>query len=284
MNASARVAVLLAAALSGACGARLMNLPSGPGSPATDGGPAVAEATQACGTVASLAAEVAVTGRVGGQRLRARLHAGVASPSSARLEAVAPFGQPLFIFVAYGGAATLLLTRENRVLRDESPAAVLEAIAGVPLDPAGLRAVLTGCAAGTRPDAARQVGDGWRLVPAGDGEVYLRRESGTGRWRLVATIHREPGREEWRAEYHDFADGLPRTIRLVSSDAARFSLRLAVSDVDLNLPLGPEAFELRIPASAEPITLDELRRSGPLAELPATATARAERDGLADAR
>jgi hypothetical protein len=38
--------------------------------------------------------------------------------------------------------------------------------------------------------------------------------------------------------------------------------------VDVDVPLGPEAFEVKVPASADPITLDELRRAGPLGDRP----------------
>jgi hypothetical protein len=34
--------------------------------------------------------------------------------------------------------------------------------------------------------------------------------------------------------------------------------------VETNVPFGPDVFRLRIPPSADPITLDELRKSGPL--------------------
>ena len=59
---------------------------------------------------------------------------GVAAPASARLEAVAPFGPPLFIFAATDDDATLLLPRDERVLEHGRPAEVLDAVAGVPLE------------------------------------------------------------------------------------------------------------------------------------------------------
>src|SRR5207247_11119018 len=138
-------ALVLAALISASCSARLLKLPSGAGTPAPDAAGALAEATAACRTVSTITAEMAVSGSVGGRRLRARLLAGLASPASARLEAVAPFGPPLFFFVARGGDATLYLPRDDRVLEHGRPAAVLEAIAGVPLDAADLRVTLIGC-------------------------------------------------------------------------------------------------------------------------------------------
>ena len=44
--------------------------------------------------------------------------------------------------------------------------------------------------------------------------------------------------------------------------AARFDLRSALSQVEMNAPLGPDVFEVKVPPSAQPITLDELQRSG----------------------
>lgn len=283
MTAPGRAGVLATALLATGCGARLMNLPPGPGMPAADGVEAVAEATAACAKISTVVSEVAASGRVAGQRLRARLLVGLASPRSARLEAIAPFGQPLFIFVSRDGTATLLLTRENRVLRHDAPGDVLEAIAGVPLDPAALRHVVTGCAADARPAQAREIGSQWRVVPAGGHEVYLHRDGGNEPWRLVAAVHRDPSAGPWRAEYRDFERGFPRTIRLVSERGERFDLRLRVSDLDLDVPLGPEAFEVNVPASADPITIDELRRSGPLAE-PAAASAAPPPAAPGDAR
>jgi outer membrane lipoprotein-sorting protein len=263
------VVCVLTALVTTACGASLMKLPSGPGAPAPDVQAAVAEATGKCRAIQSMAADAAVSGSAGGRRLRARLSLGLQAPGSARLEAIGPFARPLFILVARGDEATLLLNDDNRVLERGRPDAVLEALTGVPLGAAGLRETLTGCpspaaAAGT----GRQLGDDWRSVADASGVVYLHREGPRAPWRVVAAIQRPAEGPEWRAEYRDFADGLPATIRLISSEAGRFDLRLAMSEVEVDVPLGPEAFEVKIPASADPITLDELRRSGPLGDRP----------------
>jgi hypothetical protein len=257
--------LLAAAALSISCGARLIELPAGPGSAATDGREAVADATRDCRSITTATAEVGVSGSVGGQRLRARLLVGFEPPSSLRLEAVAPFGQPIFIFVARGGQATLLLTREQRVLRNDRPADVLEALTGVPLDAADLRTLLVGCAASPQVEQARELGGDWRVVPEGQRQVYLRRDSQSGRWQIVAVVYRQPDRPEWRVEYRDFNDGVPRALRLVSSDRDRFNLGLSVSAFDTGTTLEPEAFEVVVPVAASPMTLEELREAGPLA-------------------
>ena len=241
-----------------------MKLPPGPGAPAADAAQVIADATTACRAVSTFSAEIGVSGSVGGQRLRGRLLVGLASPASARIEAVAPVGAPVFIFVASGQDATILLPRDNRVLEHGPAASVLEAVAGVPLEPAGLKAALTGCA--QVPDSApgRSLGDDWRVVTDGSSELYLHRDRKIGRWQVAAAVHR--GGEgsasgDWRAEYRDLQDGLPRSVHFAGGQ--RFDLSLTLSQVSVNVPLGPEVFRVEIPRSADPITLDELRHARP---------------------
>lgn len=256
----------LAALLAPACGAPLMKLPSGPGAPAPDAADALVQATRACRAVSSITAEVGVIGSIGGTRMRARLIVGLAAPASARLEAFA-FSQPMFIFAARPGDATIFLPREGRALEHGPPGEVLETVTGAPLDASELRLALTGCAPpGAETGGGRQLGDDWRVVAEPTGDLFLHRDSRGAPWRLVAEVHREAGRPEWRAEYRDFQNGLPTAVRLVSRDARPFDLRLALSQVEVNAPLQAAAFEVRIPPGTRSITLDELRDSGPFSD------------------
>jgi hypothetical protein len=239
----------------------MVRLPEGPGSPAPDGAQALAEATTICANLASMTAEIGAGGTAGGRRVRARILAGLAQPASARLEAFA-FGQPIFVFTAHDGLATLLLTREARVLERGEPAAVLEALTGIPLDARDLRLTLAGCPLAPEPTASRAFGDVWRVFPDGDGSLYLRRDS--GQWRVVARVGRTGEGSEWRAEYSDFREGLPRRVRLRREAPDAADLRLQLFGIELNETLPPSAFEVRIPPGVEPITLEELRRHGPL--------------------
>jgi hypothetical protein len=261
-RASTAVAVAIATA---SCAAPLLKLPPTTGAAATDGADALAQALTTCRGIHTLTAEVGVSGRVNGQRIRARLQVGLAEPASAYIEAPAPFGAPIFVFAAENDSATLLLPRDRRVLEHGRPSEVLEAIAGVPLAPAGLRATLTGCLADsdvrsrvTQPDIR------WRVFP-GDDELYVYRDRDADPWRLVGVIHRSPA-PAWRAEYRDFVSSLPRSIHLTSTPSARFDLQLTLSDVELNVPIGPETFRVQIPAGTTPLTIDELRNAGPLAD------------------
>jgi hypothetical protein len=260
---AARAAVVpaLVSLLAAACSPSLLKLPSGPRMAAADGASAIDQATAACRAVSTITLEMSVRGSVGGHRMRGRLSAGLAKPASARLEAVASFGQPAFLFVATDTTATLFVPRDQRVARGR-PEALLEAVAGVPLDASALRAVVTGCASMANTSGVLAIGDDWRVTGDGSDEIYLRRDRRTGVWQLVTTVR--PGEDGWRADYSTFDRGLPRTIRLVGTRAGRFDLQLELSQVELNTPLGADAFQLQVPASAEVISIDELRRSGPL--------------------
>ena len=265
MTRAAAALVLALSVVCASCGAPLLKLPSGPGAPAPDGRQAIDDATAACRAVSTITLEMSVSGSIAGNRVRGRLLAGLARGASAsvRLEAVAPFGQPVFILTAIGSDASLLLPRDNRVLEHGRPDAVLEAVTGIPLDAPALLAVVTGCTT-TVPDAgaARALGEAWRVVPAGADELYVNREN-AGAWRLVTTLHRAAD-AGWRAEYRNFQDGLPRSIRLISARSGAFDLQLGLSQVELNRPLGADVFRIQVPPSASPITLDDVKASGPL--------------------
>jgi hypothetical protein len=258
--------ILALAAVS--CGAPLMKLPQGPGAPAADAADALAQATAECRAVRTLTAEVAASGRAAGSRLRGRLLTGVAAPASARIEAVAPFGPPVFIFVATGDEATLLLPRDDQVLEHGNPRDVLDAVAGVPLDAADLYVTLTGCAPGASPPRGNERGPDWRVFDSGaDGaELYLHRDGTSQPWRLVAVIRRPASGPAWQAEYRDHQAGVPRTIRLAglgTPGGRRFDLTLRLSQVETNVPLEPSVFRVDVPPSASPITVDELRNARP---------------------
>jgi hypothetical protein len=246
--------------LTASCGAPLMKLPAGPGAPAADAVDALAQATTACRGIRTLTAEVAASGKAAGQKFRARLSVGVSAPASARLEAVAPFGPPGFILVATGDDATLLLPRDDRILQHGRPADVLDAVAGVPLSAADLHAVLTGCATDPSQPQGRDLGTDWRVVSDAAGDsLYLHRSGGTQPWQLVAIVRRA-----WRVDYRDHLNGVPRTMRITSvprEGAAAFDLTLELSQVESNVPLGPDVFRVEIPRTAHPITLEELRHA-----------------------
>jgi outer membrane biogenesis lipoprotein LolB len=202
-----------------------------------------------------------MSGRAGRQRLRGRVVAGFARPASMRLEAVAPFGAPAFILVARGENATLLLPRdEPRVLRGPKPEDILGALTGVALGPADLQAILTGCVVpAPQAMAARRHANGWASIDlAGGARLYL--EPARGGWTLRAAT-----RAGWQIEYPAWSANFPQSVRLQSSQPdVNVDLTAALSQIETNKDLEDAAFTVNVPPGADPITLDELRDSGPL--------------------
>ncbi len=242
------------------CAPRLLSLPTDPGNPLPDFVQIHRQATSACADVRTLTAELSLSGRAGGRTIRGRAIAGFERPGSLRLEGVAPFGPPVFILVAGGDGATLLLPRDNRVLRNARAEDVLGALTGVSLAPADLQAILTGCVV-SMPGAVggRLHQRGWASIDLpGDATLYLERV-GAG-WRPRAA--RRPG---WQVEYPAWQGRFPRNVRLRSVDpAVDVDLTAVVSQLEVNITIDPAAFMVIVPADALPLTLAELRNAGPL--------------------
>jgi hypothetical protein len=186
------------------------------------------------------------------------------APGALRLEGVAPFGGPAFILVAEEGRGTLLLPRDHRVLASAPPADILQALVGVSLSPDDLLAVLTGCVkAGAAPAGARAYGTGWLAVDfAGGGAAYLNLKNAD--WQLVAGLLN--GLE---IQYDSWLGGLPQSVRIRSADSnhtPNVDLDVRLQSFEIGPSLGRDAFSVVIPPGTSPITLDDLRRSGPLGQ------------------
>lgn len=241
-----------------ACGPARVRLPSGPGTPASDYVSAYTGARTACEAVKSLQAQLGLSGRAAGQRIRGRVHAGLI-PEALRLEGVAPFGSPVFILVAEGSRGTLLLLRDRRVLQNAPPEEILNALVGIRLAPDDLRALLSGCVkSAADPTDGRAYGPDWLAVDlATGGTIYLRRE--TGVWRIVAG--RYGGLE---IDYPAFQGGRPSQVALRGTD---LDLRLSLDQVEVNGELPRDQLvAVKIPDGLSPLTLEELRRAGSLGE------------------
>ncbi|HEY2906424.1 MAG TPA: hypothetical protein VGJ29_11045 [Vicinamibacterales bacterium] len=263
-----RAVCLLAALLACSCARHGLKLPTGAGEPAPDGREALAQATASCAAIRTFSAEVRLSGKIQGQRLRAHLLVGAAAPASARVEAVAPIGAPIFIFAARAGDATLVMPRDNRVLEHARPEEVLGAIAGVPLNAEELRLTLTGCWPSDPPvGGARRFGDTWRVVDVAEKDIVtLHRPRTVDPWRIVAAEHHDTQGGRWQATYDDFQSDLPHAIRISSAGAgsgSAYDLQLALSQVETNVPLDDDVFRVKIPGDAAPISLDELRHARP---------------------
>lgn len=248
-----------------ACAPKSLALPTGPGIPLADPAPLTA-ALRHCDADAALTAEIGLSGNAAGQRLRGTLHAGFAPPDALRLEGVPPFGAPIFLLAGQGGTATLLLPRENRVLRGAPASAILEGLAGLDVTPGDLRAWVAGCPAATpRPRDAARYGDAWITAALEGGRrIWVRRAGAGSQWRLAAV-----SAGDLQIEFADHAGAQPGRLRITRAEsgaAAALDIRLSVRQVERGVDLAPAAFTLDVPADAIAITLDDLRASGPLRE------------------
>lgn len=263
---TARVASLVAAAALTSCGARGFVVPTGPGTVE----PTLAQAYQAsiasCGELRSLTADIKLSGRVDGRRVRGTLQVGLTRDGGVRIEAIAPFGAPIFTIAGSADSGTLWLPRSREVVR-AAPAEILEALTGVSLPPSGLFEIVTGCPAAddavvkaerfTKPDLAR-------VALRSGAEVW---------WRPGVAPLRPLGARRAGAlvEYRTFAGDRPQALRLAATPgapgtpaASRADLSLSLEQVEANVALGDEAFTLAVPDGAKGLTLSELRQAGVL--------------------
>jgi hypothetical protein len=100
--------------------------------------------------------------------------------------------------------------------------------------------------------------------------AFLRRDGAV--WRVQAG-HREAagGASSWSVNYERFVPAFPDLVRLSTSPPAGTAspgtvLSLEVSQREINAPIDPRAFDPVAAPDAEPMTLDQLRQTGPLAD------------------
>src|SRR6476620_588083 len=100
------------------CAGKRITLPTDPGTPLSDYAAIFNDVSSSCRNVQTLTAELSLSGRAAGEKMRGTLQAGFKTPASMRLELrVGPFGTPVFVLAADGQKATLLLQRDNQVVR-----------------------------------------------------------------------------------------------------------------------------------------------------------------------
>ena len=250
--------LLACAAGLGACAARLPARPAEPGAPHPPALDLFVTATAQCQGLTTFTAALRLSGRAGSERLRGTLHTGLAAPASVRFEAIAPFGQPFFILAGHGGRATLLLPREDMVLTDTPVPDLLERLTGLRLDAMDLRLLLTGCLAlPASPRMGLLYSRDWQSVVVGAGTVaYLRTID--GRPRVVAA---DDG--AWRVDYAQYQNEWPREVR-IRSVAGDVDMTAMLEDLAINSSIDSRAFEVAVPPTAQPMTLDHLRSVVPL--------------------
>jgi outer membrane biogenesis lipoprotein LolB len=249
-----------------ACAARTPPRPSGTPTPDDTAGEAFATATASCKGFRSIEGELSLSGRAGGERVRGRILTGLEGGGLVRLEAVAPFGAPFFILAGRNERATLVLPREQRVLKDTTVRDVLERITGLALGAEDLRLILSGCLIDqAAPSDGRQWGGGWKAVTIGPARTaYLRVQNGQP---VLTAADYGP----WHVDYSGHASGFPRVIRIRNSAVGSpgdqgIDITARIEQLEVNTQINPRAWDVEIPSTAEPMTLDELRSIAPLAE------------------
>jgi hypothetical protein len=260
VRVSARLAGALLLAASAACTPPVLKLPAGPPAPLADTHTILQDALGHCAGLHSITAELGLSGRVGATKLRGRLQAGFVVPDRLRLEAVAPFGAPFFIVAGSAERTTLWLPRDARVLRDAPAADIVDALAGFSATPDDLAAWLAGCPSlvfnGGRSES---FGADWARIVDGDRTSWFHK---TDRWRLVQT--ERDGLSVELAGHAGTQPGRLRIRRPAGNEHGALDVGLSINQVETNVPLGADAFNVTVPAEATSIDLDELRRSGPL--------------------
>jgi outer membrane lipoprotein-sorting protein len=259
MQKASFASILAFCILTAACAPKRLALPADTGAPLADFAAVHDQISAPCRGIRTMTAELSLSGRAGDQKLRGRVHAGFERPASMRLEGVAPFGPPAFILVARGDTATLLLPRDERVVRGARAESILGALTGVTLAPVDLQAILTGCVtASPRATGGRVHGNGWASIDLEDGATLYLRRQGTG-WSLRAAR-----RGDWQIEYTTGSSSLPQSVVLHSDNPVRVDLTAALAQVETNTGIDAAAFTVTVPADAAPLSLDALRASGPL--------------------
>jgi hypothetical protein len=214
----------------------------------------------ACADLRSITADVALAGRVDGRRVRGTLQIGLTRDGGVRIEAVAPFGAPIFTIAGRADDGTLWLPRSKAVVH-AAPAAILDALTGVALPPSGLFEIVTACPAA---DDAVVKAERFEKPPLARAS---RRSGPEVWWRPGATPLHPLGtrRQGAVAEYKTFAGDRPQSLRLGAAPggatAPRADLTLTLQQVEANVALGAEAFTLQVPAGARELTLAELRQA-----------------------
>jgi hypothetical protein len=233
--------------------------PTGAGAPDPTAITAFRSATTHCTGLKTLTAEIRLSGRAAGEKLRGTLLAGFAAPGALRFEAVAPFGPPVFILAGRNNRATLLLPRDDRALPDVALADVLDRLTGLALNADDVRLVLTGCLAeNATPGEGRAFNTGWYAVSLGNNiTAYVQQRNGQS---MIAAADYGP----WLVDYADHLNGFARTVRIRSKEAGRVDATARLDQLEVNTTIDDRAFVVEIPAGVERITLNDLRAIAPL--------------------
>lgn len=232
-----------------------------------------ATALQSCQRIVTLSGRFAISGSVGGRPLRAQLRLGTMLASAyTRLESADASRHLPFIVTSQREDATILLPRERRILEHQRFADALEATIGIPLTAEEVFRIFVCPLVGA--SEAWRIGERWAALQFISGpvgyKVFMHRTAVAGPWRLAAMIgHNGDTRVGWRADFLEPQQPEWRRVRLSSIDwsgatSRTFDVLWSIDAVELNTLVTMPEF-LALPAEgATAITLQEIRRLGPL--------------------
>lgn len=235
--------------------------PVGPAAPFPEATAAWTSVTRECRDVRTYQAQLAVSGRIGTQRVPG-LTVGLALDATGNIGMEVRVGGPPLVNLAGPAAqATLVLHDDRRVVT--APAEQLvEALVGVPLGPRRLLALLTGCVSTDLQPAAAELVDGMARIRTSDATVYLSQAEGAWRLRggefdgLVADYRMVNARPLWPARIE---------VRSLPDRSPRVALTLRVVEFDVDNPrFDPAVFRVNVPDAAVVTSIEALRDSGPL--------------------
>lgn len=261
------MAALVAAVIAGVAGCAptvRLALPTGNGTPLADVAAAEQVARGSCQAHAAVTADLRLSGRIDGEKVRGTLQVGV-TEDAMRLEGLAPFGAPVFILAARPGQAVLLLPRESAVARSTSAPELLDAVVGVAMTPADLLAIVSGCGvAEWTVRGGATFGDTWTRLDLGEHRTIWLQKTSSGTPVLMAAAD-----QRWQIEYTRTGPAWPTAIRLrgiASGGAPRTDAVFAVDAPEALAALPDGALDIDVPPGARDVALADLRARRGLTE------------------
>lgn len=242
------------------CAARVFTPPTGPFEPFADAPAVWTQLTASCRDAQRYVAELRVQGWVGArdQGISRTMHGAVTRDDDVYLE-LQIVGATVFQMAGRNGEATILLPRDERVLRAPTRD-IVAALTGLQWGGRELLDVLTGCVAAPVGDVTgERIGTSARVTLSPSTHAWLRERG--GRWELEAAQV-----ADWLVEYRLYDGRWPREVRVTSTGATPLDLRFTVSQINVNVDLPPTTFTLNVPERFIPMTIEELRSVGPLRE------------------
>jgi len=242
------------------CAARVFTPPTGPSVPLADAPAVWTQVTTACRDAQRYVAQLRVHGWVGNRDQRiSRTLAGAATRNDDVFLELQIMGATVFQMAGQQGQATILLPRDERVLRAPTRD-IVAALTGLQWGGRELLDVLSGCVAAPAGDVTgERIGTSARVTLSPSTHAWLR-ERGGG-WELEAAQI-----ADWLVEYRLYDGRWPREVRVTSTGATPLDLRFTLSQVQVNIDLPPTTFTLNVPERFVPMTIEELRSLGPLRE------------------